>query len=240
MVARIYRQSSTWPQRSGGNGYMGISMHSRSHTGEGLRHMIEWINEKSCFGFIRIGVSDTLNRFNYMVDEKLNEEQAHKKALAIGDAWLDMNSGILASLTLPHEIIRWDHWEKTYPANVSRNRRTYLEAFRTIPEFRMAMLQDIENFTLRSYGTTPNKTDFETTKKCVNYLIEELAVYEEIYRNYPNTTIYPAKQLHVIELLRSGFMGLSETFPLSRFERLYIPVDVAKDAKTTASIRATG
>lgn len=225
MGARIYRQASTWAQRRGGHGYMGISLHSRAHTGAGLWYMLDWVNRESAFDRLRIGLSDTLNRFNYMGDEALTEEQARAKALSIGDQWLVKNAPSLSCLTIPYEIIRWDHWQTTNPDVIAKNRRTYMNAFRANPAFREAMLQDMDNFMRRRYKKTLSETDFYATGPLVNYLIEELAVYEEIYRDYPNTTIYPGKQLNVVTVLRSGALGLSETFPDTRFERLYLPMD---------------
>lgn len=214
MVARIYRQAASWPQRKGGNGYMGISLYSRSHTGYGLSHMIDWINAESGFSFLRIGLSDTLNRFN----ETGPDPRA--RAREAGDAWLMANRETLDRLRVAHELIRWDHWEKIRPDAVERNRRYYADAFQTVPAFRQAMLADMDNFSRRRHG---RPLDPSSMQPFHDYLIEELAVYEEIYRGFPNTTIYPANQLKVVEFLRSG--NLSQTFPLSRFERLYIPVE---------------
>jgi tRNA-dependent cyclodipeptide synthase len=185
MGARIYRQASTWAQRRGGHGYMGISLHSRAHTGAGLRHMLEWVNRESTFDRLRIGLSDTLNRFNYMGDEALTEEQARAKALSIGDQWLAENGPSLSCLTIPYEIIRWDHWQTTNPDVIAKNRRTYMNAFRANPAFREAMLQDMDNFMRRRYKKTPSETDFYATGPLVNYLIEELAVGCSVWAGAP-------------------------------------------------------
>lgn len=214
MVAQIYRKAASWQQRRGGNGYMGISIGSRNHTGAGLCHMIDWINAESGFSFLRIGLSDTLNRFNEV------GHNAHRKARRAGDVWLAENRPYLSRLRVPHELFRWDHWESTYPEAVERNRRRYAQAFQTVPAFHDAVIADMESFSRRRYGAP---LDLAAMQPLHDYLIEEMAVYEEIYRGYPNTTIYPGNQLKVAEYLRSGH--LSETFPHSRFERLYIPVD---------------
>jgi tRNA-dependent cyclodipeptide synthase len=226
MTAKIYYKASTWSQRSGGRGYMGISLYSRAHTGTGLAHMIEWLNEESGFDFLRIGISDTLNRFGYMADQGMPELQARAQCLSDGDKWLDNNRQILDRLSIPHEIIRWDHWQTRSPEKINLNRAHYMKAFRTHPAFREELLKDIDNFVRRKYNVTLPQIDFEKSKLCLDYLIEELAVYEEIFRNFSCTTIYPAKQLNVLTLLRSGQTDLSETLPLSpQFERLYLPAE---------------
>lgn len=214
MVAKIYKQASSWPFRRGGNGYMGISLGSHLHSGRGLRHMIDWINTESGFSFLRIGLSDTLDRFNETGSD------AREKAKRAGDAWLAENGRLLARLAIPHELIRWDHWESTHPEAVERNRQRYADAFHTVPTFREAMLADMDHFSRRRYCRPLALSDMQPFH---DYLIEEVAVYEEIYRDFPNTTIYPGRQLKVAEYLRTG--SLSETYPLTRFERLYIPVE---------------
>lgn len=226
MVARIYRQAASWRQRSGGNGYMGISLGSRSHSGAGLGHIIDWVNEQSGFTFLRIGLSDTLNRFNETGCD------AREMSLRAGDAWLAVNGAHLDRLRVPHELFRWDHWERTYPEAVERNRRRYAEAFGNSPEFRAAMLADMERFAHRRYGRPLGASDMPRLR---DYLIEELAVYEEIYRGYPNTTIYPGNELKTAAFLRSG--TLSETFPHTRFERLYVPVDAPAPANRDQAAR---
>jgi hypothetical protein len=212
MVARVYRQAASWDARKGGNGYMGISLGSGLHRGSGLCHMLDWVNAESGFSFMRIGLSDTLNRFNERGPD------AREKAKQAGDLWLAENERLLARLKIPFELIRWDHWESTDPDQIERNRLHYSRAFETDPAFRSAILEDVERFSQRRYGRSADAAGMQSLR---DYLIEEAAVYEEIYRHYPNTTIYPGAQLKFAECLRSG--TLSETFPLTRFERLRVP-----------------
>lgn len=221
MVASIYKQAASWPARKGGNGYMGISLGSGLHRGAGLCHMLDWVNAQSGFSFLRIGLSDTLNRFNE------SGSDAHEKARRSGDAWLAENERFLARLKIPFELIRWDHWENSFPDRVARNRDHYRGAFDSDPAFRNAILEDIERFSQRRFGRS---ADPATMHSLLDYLIEEAAVYEEIYRDYPNTTIYPGAQLKFAEYLRFG--QLSETFPLSRFERLRVPSETPMPAPT--------
>lgn len=214
MVAKVYRQAASWPSRKGGNGYMGISLGSGLHRSSGLCHMLDWVNTESGFSFLRIGLSDTLNRFNE------SGSDACEKARRAGDSWLAENEPLLARLEIPFELIRWDHWESTYPDRVERNRSHYRSAFDADPAFRAAVLEDIERFSQRRYGRS---ADPSTMRSLRDYLIEEAAVYEEIYRDYPNTTIYPGAQLKFAECLRTGH--LSETFPPTHFERLRVPIE---------------
>lgn len=212
MVASVYRQAASWTSRRGGNGYMGLSMGSKFHRGDGFNHMLDWVNAESGFSFLRIGLSDTLNRFNE------TGPNARAKARQTGDAWLAENERFLSRLAIPFELIRWDHWEENDPQRIARNRAHYRDAFENDASFRRAILEDIERFSQRRLGRS---ADALTAQSFRDYLIEEAAVYEEIYRNYPNTTIYPGAQLKFAEVLRKG--TLSETFPHSRFERLRVP-----------------
>lgn len=231
--ARAYNNPTGWPSRAGGSGYMGISIGSRNHTGGCLLQTVNWVNDISGFNKIRIGLSDTLNRFTIMTDKVLSEGEARQECIAQGDVWLKDNRSVIERLKIPHEIIRWDYWESTRPDAVVKNRQCYKRAFFENPVFREAVLTDMDNFSMRRYGIPLSKIDMSTGQKFLDYLIEELAVYEEIYRDYPNTTIYPGKQLECARVLREGLLpGLSETFQHTKFERLRVSNDIIASQST--------
>ena len=158
-----------------------------------------------------------------MADKGVSEDEARQECLAQGDVWLKDNRLIIEGLKIPHEIIRWDYWQTVRPDAVVKNRQTFKKSFFENSVFREAVLADMDNFSMRRYGVPLSKTDMTTGQKYLDYLIEELAVYEEIYRDYPNTTIYPGKQLECVRVLREGLVtGLSETFQHTKFERLRV------------------
>lgn len=89
-----------------------ISLDNSVSTGKKLRAIIHKINKT--FSSCDIFVCDTLNRFNVVMSDRLvGESHALNASLKAGDKWLDENGKILAELTIPHKIIRWDKWRKS-------------------------------------------------------------------------------------------------------------------------------
>ncbi|MEM8832985.1 MAG: hypothetical protein AAGB32_00445 [Pseudomonadota bacterium] len=171
-------------QNVSGVGYMGISLFSKSHDGEGLKAMVDWINEQDFFSF-RVGLSDTLNRFNTPV------RAAFEACVKAGDEWLERNGDTLDQIEAPHEVIRWSHWLDNHADEVNANKHAFMFAFGSNEGFRTAIKGDMEAFTKR----TQKEASLE-------YLIEELAVYSVMMRQQPATMIYPAKPLRCMDYVR--------------------------------------
>lgn len=221
---------SKWPPLLLGNGYMGISLHSRNHTGKALSSIIDWINDNAHFKSFRVGLSDTLNKHSYMMDG-MNIQEAHAHALKVGDTWLSENSEALSRLQVDTEIIRWDNWQQSRPEAIEENTQRLLKAYDKTPLFRDAINADINAF----YARKGIKGAFSGAQHSLNYLIEELAVYEEIFRDYPCITLYPGKQLKCFEVIRSGIIAnISETIPRTNFMRLNIREDAMPTHKLVA------
>lgn len=187
-----------WQSAVGGDGYMGISLHSRNHQGDGLSAMVDWINCQGKFNHVRVGLSDTLNRFSYARDCSVSLKAAYRAVAEKGDEWLSENLNILDRLTMPHDLVRWSHWLDTHTAEVERNRALFNQAYEEIPEFRASVDADIFAFLAR----TNSDHSLDNIDRCRQYLIEELAVYSVIFRERPATTVYPGKQLNCFAYMR--------------------------------------
>lgn len=198
-----------------GKGYMGISLHSRNHTGLSFASIVDWLNKNTTFEEIRIGLSDTLNRHNYMSDG-LSEQQAIKKSLDKGNEWLEENNASIQRLDVPYHIIRWSHWLEHRPATIFKNIQKYQKAYKDISEFKQAIDKDIESFQTR--GSAMDRT-FDS-QASYRYLIEELAVYEEIFENYGCDVFYPGKQLACFDVIRSGIVPIAPNIQKTNYVRL--------------------
>lgn len=187
-----------WQAHAGGKGYMGVSLESRNHSGEALSAIVDWVNAHGRFDEILVGLSDTLNRHNYMRDKGLSLRDAYDHAACQGDAWLEANRPILDGFGAPHRVVRWSHWLENHAEAVRENRSRFLEAHGSDLAFRASVDADIAAFVKRK-GVS---NDQEVIASCRNYLIEELAVYSVILKENPATVFYPGKQLNCFAYLR--------------------------------------
>jgi tRNA-dependent cyclodipeptide synthase len=220
--AKAAGAKSAWQSHIGGKGYMGVSLHSPNHRGNSLAAMVRWVNETGKFDEFKVGLSDTLNRHNYVMEEGISYEQAAKKASCIGQEWLDENLSILENLEIPYELVRWDYWLHNYSDVVESNRASFYQAFNNNQSFRESILDDVRKYFNRHHGVDLSNADPDKIGLSIEYLIEELAVYSVIFDTYPSTAIYPGKQLACFELIRNGDVlgDIPLTIKESKFIRL--------------------
>jgi len=200
-IAKAAGAKKAWQRLIGKTGYMGISLHSRNHQGEGLEAMVDWANQQG-FKRFRICLSDTLIRFNYAQERGIPLQQAFAISTLAGDKWLEQNLPILDNLSMPYDVVRWSHWLTDHAQEVEENRRIFNSALETDPEFRQSIMEDVHAFSLRKNGHP--ETDTAKINTSIKYLIEELAVYSVILKELPATTIYPGKQLNCFAYLRDN------------------------------------
>ncbi len=200
-IAKAAGAKKAWQSLIRDTGYMGISLHSRNHQGEGLDSMVDWANQQG-FKRFRIGLSDTLNRFNYAQEHNVPLQEAFAMVALTGDKWLEQNRPILDNLTMPYDVVRWSHWLTNHAPEVEENRQIFNCALETDSEFLQSVMADVHAFSLRKNGHP--ETDTAKINISIKYLIEELAVYSVILRELPATTIYPGKQLNCFAYLRDN------------------------------------
>lgn len=216
------------------NGFIGISLDSPNFTGKRLETLIDWINDNTCFTNIKISLSDTLNRHNYMLPYNLSEAAAHAKSVLAGDQWLKDNKRALNALEVPFDIIRWDYWLYKHNAEVEKNKEIFSELYaKNDSEINLAINKDLNGFFTRKHNKTIDQLPHETVQKSLNYIIEELAVYSIIFNQYPSTKIYPGNDLNCFTAIReSQIPDIPPGIPNSEFVGLKIWSD-SKEGKPT-------
>lgn len=83
-----------------------ISVGQPYHEGEKLLATINLIN-KSQLAHCTIVIADSLQKHNL-----INDPHPYETSMLLGDNWLERNKNILDTLTISHQIIRWDPWLK--------------------------------------------------------------------------------------------------------------------------------
>jgi len=179
---------------------LGISLQSQNHVGEYLRAIVTWTNGK--FENCLIDLSDTLHRYNYMIEENLSAGEAYKKARREGDLWLEKNRHIIDDLAMPFRILRWDEW-LDHP-ELESCKHSFWAAYNDDAEFNKAVLADVQNYYMRRHGLLLEDVPEKNILLSAAYLLEELAVHSLFFKNYRSTTIYPGRQQACFKLVREG------------------------------------
>lgn len=200
--AKAAGSKARWRSLTGGLGYMGISLKSRLHTGAGLAAMVEWILQTGRFERLRIGLSDTLNRHNIAHEQSISLTEAFQIATQQGNLWLDENRATLAQITIPTEFVRWSFWLETHAVEVAQNKAAFERAYQHDAGFRDALNTDMARFAQRKSGVSLAHLDRQSRATSFNYLIEELAVYSVIFKDYPATVVYPGRPLACFAYVR--------------------------------------
>jgi len=87
---------------------LNISVGQEYHEGEKFSAVCDWVSRH--FNHSVINICDSLQRHN-LEATGIVPKQAHKMAIANGDAWIDRNQQAIA--TLPDvQIVRWDDWRQ--------------------------------------------------------------------------------------------------------------------------------
>jgi tRNA-dependent cyclodipeptide synthase len=175
---------------------LAISVGKSAHEGGKLEAAVDWINRN--FDSCIVDCSDTLQRWNLL---NMSMDTAHAETLRWGDEWLRRNKAILARLTIPTKIIRWDHW-LDHPEFAATH-----EAFKFLYQnhtaFRAALDQDTEDFLARQVGGFDKAIIIASSR---GYILEEIAAHTLLNRELPAAKIYPSHSLEALRVVREGLI----------------------------------
>ena len=129
---------------------LGISVGGDAHEGERLSAIVDGINrihDNDKVIHCDIMLCDTLQRYNYMIDGKTDEEVAIRLSKAEGEAWIKRNKPILEKLKLSYRIIRWDECrsDSQYQTAISEVKDKYNKD----PKFQEAISRSTQTFLSR-------------------------------------------------------------------------------------------
>lgn len=209
------------------HGRIQMSLRNEKYEGDKLFALLEWTSHR--FNKIDLVVSDSLVRHNLMFEQGLDEKEAGKQAILMGNQWLSEYQNLIRSFDI--SVTRWDEWlshkdfKKSYEAIInqhSQNEKLQLAIKNTVDRFWMRQTQYQE----KSYA--------DYAPCATNYMLEELAVFNcmfpekaaEIYagqwcgdcvdaiRNsiIPNNTLLPYHDSYYVEVDMSRNKAFQE-FP---------------------------
>jgi len=159
-------------------GRLDISVGKEKHEGEKFAAAVLWAEQK--FSHVIISVADTLQRFNYMA-EGLDKEAAYNLSYKMGTDWIMRNRKYLEGKT----IIRWDERlnHPLYKQYIKRTKQTINHCKNLRDSIKLEAL----DYTSR-IGS-------ELTSERMQYLIEEIAVFDMLFKIEPAADVYPGSIL---------------------------------------------
>ena len=200
-----------------------ISVGQEYHESEKFKATMEWAKHR--FDKVIICVNDTLQRYNFICNEGLQDLEAHTKAEAQGREWVERNISTIRSLP-NYEIHRWDDWrnhlefqkEYAYVTNLYEHEALVKDL----------VMQDVLTFWNRRTQKRGNHTGVsfsEFKNASTNYLIEETAAFFLMFKKDHAVDIYPGSTLLPC-VLAHKYCFNSDSSPLG--EKAFTRIDFAR------------
>ena len=170
-----------------------ISVGQPYHEGEKLRSTLDWADHR--FNSLVVCVNDTLQRFNYMFEDGMSEDEAFNHSLKLGYQWIERNRPLLESLENV-SCYRWEDWRKHQSYQASYDQ--VLSLYANNKEFREAIDQNVMDFWNRrqSRGGLSDHYRFDRFHiHSRDYLLEETAAFSLMFEEQEAADIYPGTLL---------------------------------------------
>ena len=195
-----------------------ISVGQPYHENDKFEATLDWCRHR--FEHVIVCINDTLQSYNHQFD-RMSPRDAYAKARADGDAWLERNQPMIERLP-SHEIHRWDDW-KVWPY-FARSMHQTMQLAKTNSEFRDALHQNIKDFwarKLRKDGLTEQYRFPEFARLSERYLIEETAIFSQMFKAAHAVDVYPGSVLLPCVLFAGRQVpGAPEGLELGAFTRI--------------------
>ncbi len=169
-----------------------ISVGMPYHEGSKFEATLNWAKDR--YNHVEICVNDTLQRFNYMFDPGMNEEEAWAKTLADGDNWLKRNMPYIHGLA-DYAVYRWEDWRGRDEFPAAKNAVEQL--YKGNREFKLAIDENISEFWARKVARneTSRRHFSAFFRHSLAYLLEETAVFSMMFNAHEAVDVYPGTTL---------------------------------------------
>jgi tRNA-dependent cyclodipeptide synthase len=159
-------------------GRLDVSVGMPNFEGEKLQATMQWAKGK--FTHVIVSVADTLQRHNYLA-KGVGLENAYNLSYKNGTDWIDRNAESLANTT----IIRWDT-RLNHPLYMQYLKKTQ-DHLNDDSALYDALINEAQAYAARK--------GLDVTNDRISYLIEEIAVFDLMFRVEPAADIYPGSIL---------------------------------------------
>lgn len=162
-----------------------ISVGSEKFEGDKFYALCEWAANR--FDQIIIVLSDTAQRYNLLMQNKMSVNEAWIKSKYEGDLWLERNQTALDLLN-SKTLYRWDDLIK-HPDYLN-TRLEIARIYNGRSSFFAAVNDTIETFLHRN-ATKANE------RNCWLYIMEELAAFHILFKEHSAINVYPGSPIEV-------------------------------------------
>ncbi len=168
-----------------------------------IKKIIEWINKRYSSCIILIG--DFLNRFNEIIFNNVNPEQAIVAANKLGDQIEEYFVNALEFYPSTSFSIR--RWEPLFQNDLVQQRKSCLyRKFESHLKFKQRIIEHSEFFLSKQSdkGKKIIIDDMRAMNLSTEYILEELAVFSLLVEEGYKVQIYPGTSLMILKELASG------------------------------------
>ncbi len=228
-IVKVKSGQSTDSWRDFDTARLQVSVGQEYHEGDKFSSLVSWCTGR--FNKISICANDTLQRFNMMFEQGIEEDEAQATSSKIGAEWVERAMPVIEGIEKAH-IIRWDEWKAQTQFSKGRMCSEWLYANNN--EFKAAIDQNINDIWSRRKKTDPvtyNDKNYEGFRKLSrSYLLEETTVFAQMFNYEEAIDIYPGTALFAATLFRGrDVQGAPDGFGKGHFCR----VDFAKNRNYT-------
>ncbi len=157
-------------------------------------------------GFFKIVIGDYLDRHNEIIFNNYTEKEAIQTSLKKGDELIKLIEDELKELNITnYSFIRTqEFYEKKIFLDLFVK---YQKIYELNLPFKTVIDETVIQFFKRMQLIDDSNSRFQ---RCVNYLLEELAIFEMIVTDGYFINIYPGKQLKILKEIVKGNIEVSE------------------------------
>lgn len=216
--ARLRGMGEQYKDKRAGSCVVPISVGQLYHEGDKFLATMRTIDRR--FTKATILVCDTLQRYTIAANTGISLEQALVESKKQGAAWLQRNQAAIDTLSIPHEILHWDHWRlhSGFPEAKAKVEQLIAEN----PEVKQKFTQTVDEFCARFLKRNPGAWVTDRFKQMsYEYLVEEAILsllwlesdYEfEVYPCNNNIALWEVRK-QLIDPIRPGlFARVGVTF----------------------------
>ena len=203
---------------------IGISMSNPIYWRSSLNDVLKWASQN--FSTVHLVIGDFLNRFNEEILKRQGIKASEKSAVELGDKFMVRINKYLEEYPKPRfKIIRWADLlkDKQNKAQIKRIFKLYAtnNAFKEM--ISTSASEYIEKQKKR--GKTIYVSDEIAINLSACYLLEELAIFNNMISNGLRVIVYPGAQLSILTSMATGeFSEISDHLK----DGIYVQLKVTK------------
>lgn len=164
-------------------------------------------------------IDDSVQRHTMKLNSNKSEQELYDLSVLEGDRWILRNKKYYEQLNMDYEIVRWDKW--LFHPKYECKRKMIRDAYNHNLHYRTSINKAIDVFLARylKRDLEVNISNEEAFDLCLNYLVEECAIFCLWVEGGYNFEVYPGKR-------NLAFCATYEMFVQPSYPHLLKPVSI--------------